>query len=115
MIYAVKMDDDGFKLRDSQEKLLWKIKLYPDKVKIADNEEMSGAYELKLKEEGRLKLERNDQEVTQIRLMENSEYTVGSYLVRGVGLSLSPGVLLIPEISEEHKVMIMAELLFHKR
>lgn len=116
MVFAVKMDDDGFKLRDHQESLLWKVKLYPDKIKISNNEEMSNVYEVKLKEEGRLKLEKNDAEVMQIRLMESAEsYPVGDFTVKGFGASIASGILLIPEIPEQQKWIIVGELLYRKR
>lgn len=116
MVFALKMDDDGFKLRDQNESLLWKVKLYPDKIKISKNEEMNNAYEIKLKEEGRLKLEKNDAEVMQIRLMENAEsYPVGDFTVKGFGASIACGILLIPEIPEQQKWIIIGELLYRKR
>lgn len=116
MQFAVKMDDDAFKLRDQNERLLWKIKLYPDKIKISNNEEMLEAWELKLKEEGRLKLEKNDAVITQIRLMDNAEkYTVNGYTLTGFGSSIARGVPLIAEIPDLHKALIMAELVMRER
>ncbi len=117
MIYAVKMDDDGFKLRDGNEQLIWKIKLYEDKLKIANNEEMISAYEIKLREQGKLKLERNDTEIKSIRLSEGAEwYTVDNrYKINGFGVSLAPGILLIDEVKDNDKFIIMAELVKRNR
>ena len=111
MIYAVKMDDDGFKLRDGNEQLIWKIKLYDDKLKISNNEEMISAYEIKLRE-GKLKLERNETEIKSIRLSETEEWypIEDRYKVKGFGISLAPGILMINDLKEAEKFIIMAEL-----
>lgn len=112
MVYAVKMDDDGFKLRDGNEQLIWKIKLYEDKLKIADNEEMISAYEIKLRDQGKLKLERNETEIKSIRVSESTDwYTIEDrYKIKGFGVSLAPGILLIDELKDTEKFLIMAEL-----
>jgi len=111
MVYAVKFDDDGFKLRDRNEELIWKVKLYEDKLKIADNEEMNNSYEVKLRD-GKLKLERNEREIKSIRLSESTEWyeVEGKYKIQGFGLSLAPGILMISELKEREKYLIMAEL-----
>ncbi len=111
MLYAVKFDDDGFKLRDRNEELIWKVKLYEDKLKIANNEEMNNGYEVKLRD-GKLKLERNEREIKSIRLSESTEWyeVEGKYKIQGFGLSLAPGILMISELKEREKYLIMAEL-----
>jgi len=111
MLYAVKFDDDGFKLRDRNEELIWKVKLYEDKLKIADNEEMNNGYEVKLRD-GKLKLERNEREIKSIRLSESTAWyeVEGKYKIQGFGLSLAPGILMITELKEREKYLIMAEL-----
>jgi hypothetical protein len=112
MVYAVKMDEDGFKLRDQNERLIWKIKLYPDKLKIANNEEMSGAYEIKLRDEGKLKLEKNERELKSVHLSESSTpfAIADKYSITGFGISLAPGILMIDELKDAEKFIIMAEL-----
>jgi len=112
MQYAVKFSDDGFKLRDHNEELLWKVKLYEDKVKIADNEEMTNAYEIKLKEEGRIKLEKNESLLTELRQNADAEWFQVNehYRTQGTGLSLAPAILLIEELKEVEKFILMAEL-----
>lgn len=110
MEYAVKFSDDGFKLRDHNEELLWKVKLYPDKIKLANNEEMSGAYEIKLRE-GKIKLERNESLVSELRTDENAaSQVVDNLTVEGCGGSLAPAILLIKELKEFEKYILMAEL-----
>lgn len=117
MVYAVKLDDDGFKLRNANELLIWKIKLYPDKLKIASNEEMTGAYEVKLRDDGKLKLERNDSEIKSIRLSADAEWNnvEERYSIQGFGNSLAPGILLINDLKDREKFIIMAELVKYKR
>lgn len=112
MQYAVKFSDDGFKLRDHNEELLWKVKLYDDKIKLADNEEMNNAYEIKLREEGKIKLEKSDALVTELRMNSEAEWFQVNemYTTRGAGLSLAPAVLLIEELKDVEKFILMAEL-----
>jgi hypothetical protein len=111
MVYAVKLDDDGFKLRDGNEQLIWKIKLYEDKLKIANNEEMYSAYEVKLRD-GKLKLERNETEIKSIRVSEGTDWyeVEGRYKIQGFGMSLVPGILMISDLKEREKFIIIAEL-----
>lgn len=111
MRYAVKFSDDGFKLRDHNEQLLWKVKWYDDKIKISNNEEMNNAYEIKLRDEGKLKLERNESLITEVRLNATDEWLdIENYKVRGVGISLAPGLLLIKDLEEMEKIILMAEI-----
>lgn len=111
MVYAVKLDDDGFKLRDGNEQMIWKVKLYEDKLKIANNEEMNRGYEVKLRD-GKLKLERNETELKSLRLSAETDwYAVEDhYKIQGFGQSLAVGILLIDELKEREKFIIMAEL-----
>ena len=112
MIYAVKLDDDGFKLRNGNEQLIWKVKLYDDKLKVANNEEMTNAYEVKLYKDGKLKLQQNDKDIKAIRVSESKDlYDVdGQYQIQGFGHSLAPGILMIGDIGEREKFIIVAEL-----
>jgi hypothetical protein len=111
MKYAVKFSEDGFKLRDHNEQLLWKVKIYDDKIKVSDNEEMTSAYEIKLRDEGKLKLERNESLITEVRLNATDEWLdIESYKVKGIGISLAPGLLLIKDLDEMEKIILMAEI-----
>ncbi len=117
MVYAVKMDEGGFKLRDENERLLWKVKLYPDKLKIANNEDMNGAYEVKLRDEGKLKLEKNERELNTIHLSVSSTplAIAEKYSIEGFGISLAPGILMIDDLKDVEKFIIMAELVQRNR
>lgn len=112
MKYAVKFSDDGFKLRDHNEELLWKVKLYDDKIKLANNEEMHNAYEVKLNDGGKIKLEQNESLLTELRINSEAEWfqVNDQYLTKGMGLSLAPAILLMKELTDSEKFIVMAEL-----
>ncbi len=114
--YAVKFKEDGFKLRDQNESLLWKVKLYDDKIKIASNEEMNDALTVRLYDENKIKLKKDDEELAAVRLMASDPFLeVGNYVVRNFGSSLSLGVLMIEDMPDEHKFLICTELLNMER
>jgi hypothetical protein len=46
-VFEVKFGEDGFKLRTPAGKLLWKVKIAADKIKVSDNEENANAWALK--------------------------------------------------------------------
>ena len=48
VVYEIKYKSDGFKLRTASSDLIWKVKLYDNKVKISDNEENLNPYEIKI-------------------------------------------------------------------
>ena len=60
VVYEVKYKDDAFKLRTPSSDLIWKIKLYENKIKISDNEENENPYEIKKLDNGESKLEKAD-------------------------------------------------------
>lgn len=112
MEYAVKFSDDGFKLRDHNEQLLWKVKVYDDKIKLGNNEEMSGAYEIKHRADGKIKLERYESLISELRSDENAPVmSIGDFTVEGCAGSLTPAILLIKDLKEFEKYILMAELL----
>ena len=61
VVYEVKYKSDGFKLRTASSTLLWKVKLYNDKVKISNNEENLNAYEIKKVGANEIKLEKDNE------------------------------------------------------
>jgi len=112
MQFAVKLSENGFKLRDAQEELLWKVKLYDDKIKLANNEEMENAYEIKLRDD-KLKIEQNNEEIEVFRFNPQAPNVQlnEAYMVRGFGNSIAMGVLLIGVIPEPEKFMLCTEIL----
>lgn len=92
VVYEVKYKEDGFKLRTASSQLLWKVKLYDDKIKISDNEENLNPYEIKMMEDGETKLVKNDEKISRT--------------------TAAPPTLVneIKEIAEDQKRIIIAEL-----
>ncbi len=112
-LYSVKYKDDGFKLRNGTESLLWKVKLYDGKIKIANNEEMTNAFEVKLKEDNRIKVEEAGEEIFSLRIPTetNAPVKIGDeYLVSGLGYSTAAGVLKLEKLTPDESYVIMAEL-----
>ncbi|MCV6629474.1 MAG: hypothetical protein OIF50_06410 [Flavobacteriaceae bacterium] len=63
VVYEIKYKPTSFKLRTPSSKLLWKVKLYENKVKISDNEENTNPYEIKKMAPSVFKLTKNDQKI----------------------------------------------------
>ncbi|GER59472.1 hypothetical protein [Patiriisocius marinus] len=68
VVYEVKYKSDGFKLRTANSDLLWKVKLYPEKIKISDNEENEHPYEIKLIGILASKLVKDDKELARLKM-----------------------------------------------
>jgi hypothetical protein len=51
VVMEVKPGDQGFKLRDTASRLLWKVKFKDDSIKISDNEENTSPITLKIKDQ----------------------------------------------------------------
>lgn len=110
-------DADGFKVRTPDGKLLWKVKIKPDKIKISDNEENQNAYELVKRADG-AKVEQNGQKLGEVKFYTDrqkikvkdaadAEVFEGNTDKYSVGY----GVLLLDKIPEEMRYIILAELL----
>ncbi len=66
VIYEVKYKDDGFKMRTEGDKLLWKVKISDDKIRISDNEDGKNAYEIKKKED-KFKISQNGKDLQEVK------------------------------------------------
>jgi hypothetical protein len=118
----VKAGDDGFKLRTTDGKLLWKVKLAEDKIKISDNEENANPWSLKTKYEDKAKVvDASEKEIAEVRF-----YPDKTKVKSAAGAELwecsSPrrrtaafGVLALDRIPEEHRAILMAEILARRR
>lgn len=117
-IAEVKMkDEDGFKVRTNDGKLLWKIKISADKIKISDNEENQNAYELKKRDDG-AKIEQNETKLGEVKFYTDRQKikvkdATEKELFDGNTdkYSIAYGVLLLDKIPEEQRYIIIAELL----
>jgi hypothetical protein len=110
-------DSDGFKVRTNDGKLLWKVKISADKIKISDNEENQNAFELKKKDDG-AKIERNETKLGEVKFYKDRQ----KVKVKDNGdtelfdsntdkYSSAFGVLALNEIPEDLRFIIFAELL----
>lgn len=116
LVYAIKYKTDGFKLRTEDGQLIWKIKHSQEKIKVSDNEENLNPYEIKPKEEGRVKVKRNDEEVgsARLRAAENKiEVSAGplAYDLATTEFHMGFGVLAIKEVDLTQRLIIVAELI----
>ncbi|TPN85980.1 hypothetical protein [Aquimarina algicola] len=112
MVYEVKLKAGDFKLRDSKSNLLWKIKVYPDKVKVSNNEENENAFEIK-KYEDKIKIKQDENTVYEVQLGDSSIAVNDEVLYQFSSdeSSYAYAVLAINEIPEDQRIFILAELL----
>lgn len=119
--YEVKSNDNGFKLRTADGKLLWKVKITDDKIKISNNEENENAFELKAREGNRTKVfAPGDQELGNVRFDGSKievENAVGKTLtsIPATRPSAAYGVLLIDSIPRDQRDILMAEIIARGR
>lgn len=110
--FVTKYSDSGFKLRDAQEKLIWKVKSYEEYLKISDNEEMENAFRIGFSGSGKLKVKRDGEEQYVARFdPKAAQYKIGNYYLRSFKNSLSSGILLIEEIPLKERLILAAEVL----
>lgn len=118
LIAEVKIKDKGFKLVDENDKLLWKVKISGDKVKISDNEENKNPYVLK-KSEDKVKVkDKAEKEIARVKFYpENGKLKLKDnsgkelYISKNyTKLSGAIGVLAITEIPAKLRAVIAAEL-----
>ena len=109
-------DADGFKVRTTDGKLLWKIKIADDKIKISDNEENQNPFEIKMKDDG-AKVEFNETKLGEVKFYKdrqkvkvkdaNDKELFDSNTDK---YSVAYGVLLLDKIPEELRFIIIGEL-----
>ena len=112
--YSIKQSKDSFKIYLGG-KLLWKVKIYDDKIKISNNNENSLPWQIKVKD-GKAKLYDSD-EVEKGRIhfdkgtvsVRNSEKKL-LYTLKAEKLQAALGVFLISEIPLDQKIIIYSEL-----
>jgi hypothetical protein len=120
-VYEVKAGDDGFKLRNPDGTLRWKVKLYADKIKISDNEKNERPFQLKNREAGRFKIVGPGEEE-----LGNVRFAAGKIEVEGADgravltqpsakPSAAYGVMLLETIPLRDRCILVAELLSRDR
>jgi len=121
-LFEVKAGDGGFKLRTADGKLLWKVKIAEDKIKVSDNEENQNPWSLKTKYEDKVKVvDASEKDVAEVRFYPDKTKVKSA---AGVELfecssprrrSAAFGVLALDRIPEEHRAILMAEILARRR
>ncbi|MGZ8781654.1 MAG: hypothetical protein ACXW31_17185 [Thermoanaerobaculia bacterium] len=122
VLYEIKPSDDGgFKLRNPDGSLRWKVKIAPDKIRISDNEQNDNPFELKLREPNRVKVfAPGDRELGNVRYAPNQievESKSGRviFTTDATKPSGAYGVLLIDGIPERERYILVAEILSRGR
>ena len=122
MLYEIKPGDDGgFKLRNPDGSLRWKVKVAADKIKISDNEENANPYELKVRDGNRVKVVApGDKELGNVRYADGRiavEDTTGRvvFATNAAKASGAYGVLLLDRIPERERYILAAEILSRGR
>jgi uncharacterized protein YkuJ len=110
-------DADGFKVRTNDGKLLWKVKIDADKIKISDNEENQNAFEIKKRDDG-AKIERAETKLGEVKFYKDRQKVKVKDANDGElfdsntdKYSVAFGVLALSEIPEDLRFIIFAELL----
>lgn len=112
-------DDRGFKIKGPDGKLLWKVKIGADKIKIAANDEGTNAWEISLKQADRVKVtDPGGHEAGSVRYHAGSTRVEvrdpAGHEVYSASTDLRSSlfaILLIKDMPARDKQMVMAELM----
>lgn len=121
LVCEVKPGDGGFKLRTSDGLLLWKVKIAEDKIKVSDNEENRDPWSLKTKYADKVKVvDASEKEIAEVRFSPEKTKVKGAdgmelWESRGGRRSAAFGVLVLDRVPEEHRAILMAEILARRR
>ncbi len=118
VVFEIKPNENGFKLRTADGALRWKVKISADKIKISDNEENNNPFELKRKEGDRVKVVApGERELGAVRgtAVEDANKKELFRIDGGGASSAAYGVLLLDPIPEMQRYILLAELLSRER
>ena len=117
-------EDDDFKLVDANDKLLWKVKVFSEKVKISDNEEGNNYYQIKKNKKGKIKIYNQGEEEKncgvvkykegklKVKAVVNEEEKEDLYSCKELDdIYFAPGVLMLDKIPARERAIIVTELL----
>jgi hypothetical protein len=122
MVAEVKPGDDGFKVRTPDGNLLWKVKIAGDKIKISNNEENTNPFVLAIKDNDRVKILQNEtllgevkfyRDRQKVKVKDTNEKEL--YESNTDRYSAMYGVMMMQQIPDAERYIIMAELLLRKR
>ncbi len=118
IVSEVKYKDEGFKVRTADGQLKWKVKFGDEKIKISNNEENDNAFELKINENNKSKIKRNengnDREIATAKEQDNKiivKSGAKTYEIANQTFHKAYTVLGIDEITEQDRLIILFELL----
>ena len=106
----VKLGNDGFKVRTLDGKLLWKVKVAADKIKVSNNEENANPYELKIKDAKVKVFAPGDRFLGEVRVRGNYLEIGDKFRAAGTKPDAFYGVALLDGISLRDRAVILAEL-----
>ena len=106
----MKLGDDGFKVRTLDGKLLWKVKVTPEKIKVSNNEENKDPFELKIKD-GKIKVYAPGEKLLGEVRVRGDHVEIGDrYRAAGTKLGAFYGVALLDAVPPPQRAVILAEL-----
>jgi hypothetical protein len=118
-IAEIKLKDDSFKLVDTDEKLLWKVRLDEGKIKVSDNEEGNNSWEIKTKSSEKAEIrDASGAEIGNVKfyadkgklkVKDAAESEI--FVSKDLKFSAAPGVILFKHIPLKHRIVIISELL----
>ena len=113
--YEIKYSEQGFKLRTETGELIWKIKFTEDKIKLARNEEMDDAIEIK-SNAGTAKISQDGEEIGRVDFGSGSipvlaEGPGGKVFITGPERQMASGILILEDIPVDQKLILFAESL----
>jgi len=122
-LVEVKPGDSGFKVRTPDGKLLWKVKISDDKIKVSDNEENANAWSVKTGYPDKAKVvDPTEKEVGEVRFANapsparvRDAAGTDAWTIEGGTGSGAWGVLLMENVPMNHRAIILAELISRGR
>lgn len=103
-------EDGGFKVRTLEGKLLWKVKVTPEKIKVSDNEENANPFEIKIKDRKVKVYAPGERLLGEVRV-RGDHVEVGDKLrAAGTDAAAFYGVALLDGVPPRDRAVIFAEL-----
>ena len=103
-------DEGGFKVRTLDGKLLWKVKVTPEKIKVSDNEENKNPFELKIKEAKVKVYAPGEKLLGEVRARPDHVEIGEKYRAAGTNAAAFYGVALLDGVPARERAVIFAEL-----
>jgi hypothetical protein len=106
----VKFGDEGFKVRTLDGKLLWKVKVTPDKIKVSNNEENQNPFELKIKDAKVKVYAPGERLLGEVRARGDHVEIGDKFRAAGTRPDAFYGVALLDGVPPRERAVIFAEL-----